>query len=295
VYAASVTPLKPDFSPDLESLPALLAFFASRGCDGALLLGTTGEGPSFSARERQALFRAALEVRQAHPSFRLLAGTGTPSMEETIEITKQAFNLGFDGAVVLPPYYFRKVSDEGLFAWFSQIMGKAVPEGAYLLGYHFPKVSGVPLSIDLLARLKDEFPGRFAGLKDSSADSDYARQLGERFGGDFAVMSGTDSLFSQALSWGASGCITAPANLFSPDLKHIWDLHQQGKTDPRIEARIATARRFVDSYPPAPPLLKAMLARGHGFPRWPVRPPLLPLPAEVEEKAADELNILYDL
>jgi 4-hydroxy-tetrahydrodipicolinate synthase len=236
-----------------------------------------------------------MEVRQTLPDFRLLAGTGTPSLEETIEITSQAFDLGFDGAVVLPPYYFRKVSEDGLFTWFSQILRKAVPEGAHLLGYHIPGVSGVPLSIDLLARLKDAFPDRFAGLKDSSADPAHARLLSERFGGDLVVLNGTDSLFSQALRWGASGCITAPANLFSPELKHIWNLHQQGTTDPQTEARINAARRLFDAYPPAAPLIKALLARRHNFPRWTVRPPLLPMPAEIEEKAVDEVNAVYDL
>jgi len=110
------------------------------------LMGTTGEGPSFSADERLALLRAGLAVRQEHPDFRLLLGTGTPSLEETVQLTRAAFDLGVDGVVVLPPYYFRKVSDDGLFAWFSQVIQRAVPTNAALLGYHIPSLSGVPLS-----------------------------------------------------------------------------------------------------------------------------------------------------
>ena len=99
VYAAAVTPLKPDLSPDLEAVAPFLSFLASRGCHGALIFGTTGEGPSFSPAEREAIWRAALQVREQAPNFRLLAGTGTPSLTETIDLTRLAFELGYDGVV----------------------------------------------------------------------------------------------------------------------------------------------------------------------------------------------------
>ncbi|HEX9331753.1 MAG TPA: dihydrodipicolinate synthase family protein, partial [Anaerolineales bacterium] len=99
VYAAAVTPLKADSSLDLESIPALLQFLASRGCHGAVLFGTTGEGPSFSPTEREMLMRSAYEARESMPDFRLIAGTGTPSLSETIDLTKLAFDLDFDGVL----------------------------------------------------------------------------------------------------------------------------------------------------------------------------------------------------
>ncbi|HEY5731031.1 MAG TPA: dihydrodipicolinate synthase family protein, partial [Anaerolineales bacterium] len=188
VYAAAVTPLKNDSTLDLESVPALLAFLASRGCHGALFFGTTGEGPSFSSSEREALLRSVRAYRQLVPGFRLLAGTGTPSLSETIDLTKLAFDLGYDGVVVLPPYYFRNATDEGLFSWFSELIRKAVPSDKYLLGYHFPKVAGIGLSIELLSRLKDAFPVQFAGIKDSSHDPSLASELGKRFGSDFVAL-----------------------------------------------------------------------------------------------------------
>ena len=122
VYAAALTPLKSDSTPDSDHLPAFLAFLADRGCHGALIFGTTGEGPSFSPKERRVVFKAALKVRETYPDFRLLAGTGTPSLGETITLTKKAFDLGYDGVVVLPPYYFRTASDEGLYNWFEQVI-----------------------------------------------------------------------------------------------------------------------------------------------------------------------------
>lgn len=293
VYAAALTPLHPDLSPEVSALTGFLKFLARRGCHGALLLGTTGEGPSFSPEQRTAIFRAALEIRQEEPGFRLLAGTGTPSLEETIGLTKAAFDLGFDGVLVLPPYYFRKASEEGLLAWFSTLMQRAVPSGGAVLGYHIPDVSGVPLTLDLLARLKDRFPDRFAGLKDSSGDRHHAQQLGERFGRDLTVLTGSDSLFSLALASGASGCITAPANLISPLLRQIWEAHQCGESDGRAQARVNEVRECMQKFTPYPPLLKALLARSFGFPHWTVCPPLLPLSAEEAARAEAEIDLSW--
>jgi 4-hydroxy-tetrahydrodipicolinate synthase len=292
VYAAALSPLKADFSPDPSAFPTLLDFLARRGCHGALLFGTTGEGPSFAPSERLLMLQAALEIRQAHPNFRLLMGTGTPSLEETVELTRAAFDLGADGVVVLPPYYFRKVSDDGLFAWFSQILQRAVPAGGALFGYHIPPITGVGFSFELLRRLKDTFPDRFAGVKDSSADAQHARDLGERFGADLLILNGTDRLFSLALQAGASGCITALGNLFSPELRQVWDAYYDGNTDESAQARLNTARAVSESYPPAPPLLKMLIARWFGFPLWPVRPPLLPLIADIASKAAADIEPL---
>src|SRR5512146_3303973 len=162
VYAAAVTPLKADSSLDLESLPGLLEFLAARGCHGIVLFGTTGEGPSFSPAEREALMRRACDVRKSMPGLRLLAGTGTPSLSESIDLTRLAFDLGFDAVLAVPPYYFRKATDHGLFLWFSELIQKAVPADGYLLGYHFPNVAGIGFSLDLLARLKEAFPTQFA-------------------------------------------------------------------------------------------------------------------------------------
>ncbi len=275
VFVAAVTPLTTDDQPDLTAIPALLRFFAQRGCHGALLLGTTGEGPSFSPEERAGIFHAARTVREAAPGFLLLAGTGTPSLTETIEISRRAFEADFDGVVVLPPYYYRKVSDEGLFAWFSRVIDGAVPADRALFGYHIPQISGVPLSLDLLARLKMAFPHRFAGIKNSSGDSDLAQKLGDRFGQDLRVFTGNDTLFEHALDHQAAGCITAPANIFSPELRRIWEARAAGKRDPVSAVRLDRARRILDKYQPAAPTLKGILADRFGFPAWPVRPPLL--------------------
>ena len=292
VYAAAVTPLKLDSTLDLEAVPVLLRFLASRGCHGALLFGTTGEGPSFSPKERETLLRSARVYRQQLPGFKLLAGTGTPSLSETIDLTKLAFDLGYNGVVVLPPYYFRKATDEGLFTWFSELIKKAVPSKGYLLGYHIPSATGVGFSLDLLARLKDTFPTQFAGIKDSSHDESFATALGQRFGKDLLVLNGTDSYFHHALKNHAQGAITAPANLISEGLREIWDLYQEGKDPSEAQARVTEQRHILEKYMPFPPILKALLHKNHDFPKWTVKPPLEEISPELEEQALKEFESL---
>ena len=290
VYAAALTPLKADSSLDLEPVPAFLAFLADRGCHGALIFGTTGEGPSFSPMEREMVWQTALRVRETHPDFRLLAGTGTPSLQETIDLTQTAFDLGYDGVVAVPPYYFRNATDEGLFRWFEQVIQKAVPSDGYLLGYHFPGVAGIGFSMDLLKRLKDAYPTQFAGIKDSSHDPALTSALGATFGADLAVFTGTDSYLSMALQNNAAGCITAPAILISPGLRAIYDAYSRNEDLSETQACITEQRHVLEKFMPFPPLLKALLSKKHDFPRWPVRPPLVETPDDLVEQAARELE-----
>jgi len=293
VYAAAVTPLRAsDSTLDLESVPILMKFLATRGCHGAVLFGTTGEGPSFSPSERESLMRSARAYKDQLPGFRLIAGTGTPSLSESIDLTKLAFDLGYDTALVLPPYYFRKATDDGLFVWFNELIKKAVPSDKYILGYHFPNVAGIGFSIELLARLKDAFPIQFAGIKDSSHDADLARNLGKKFGSDLVVLTGTDTYLKMAMENKAAGCITAPANLISPDLRAIWDLMNAGKDVSDAQERVNKQRHILEKYPSFPPTLKALLHRLHGFPRWSVKPPLESISAELEDKAVQEFESL---
>lgn len=277
VYAAALTPLTPDDQPDSAQLSALLEFLAAQGCHGTLLLGTTGEGPSFSPAERVDLFEAASRFRQTRPDFKLLAGTGTPSLTETIELTRRAFDLGFDGVVVLPPYYFRTASDEGLFRWLDAVLQQAVPTGKYLLGYHIPQLTGLPFSLDLLARLAQAHPGRFAGLKDSSGDLAYCQAVSQRFGDQLLLLNGNDRLFTLALENGAQGCITAMANLHAPLMRRVWQAYLEEQPDGGAQAQLNHYRTVLERFQPFAPALKTLLAASQQFPLWPVRPPLLPL------------------
>jgi 4-hydroxy-tetrahydrodipicolinate synthase len=234
--------------------------------------------------------RSVRVFRQQLPGFRLLAGTGTPSLSESIDLTKLAFDLGYDGVLVLPPYYFRKATDEGLFTWFSELIRQAVPSKGYLLGYHFPNAAGIGFSLDLLARLKDAFPTQFAGIKDSSHDESFASALGERFGKDLLVFNGTDSLLHHALKNHAQGAITAPANLISESLREVWDLYQAGKDPTEAQERVTHYRHILEKYTPFPPALKALMHRLYEMPHWVVKPPLEDISEEVLEQAIKELE-----
>ncbi|MCB2178862.1 dihydrodipicolinate synthase family protein [bacterium] len=291
VYVAAVTPLKPDLTPDLAAILPLMEFYAGRGCHGALLLGTTGEGPSFSQAERIRIFEAAAPIRKTHPEFHLLAGTGMPSLDATIQLNQAAFNLGFQGVVVLPPYYFRSATEEGLFRWFEAVLSQSIPAEGVLLGYHIPQTSGVALSDALLTRLAEAFPAQFGGIKDSSGDLDHAIQTAARLPRQ-AILVGNDRLMSKGLAGGASGAITAMANIASPLLRKIYDAYHQGQPTEEDQAAITAARGVLERFVPFPAAVKGLLAAMFGLPLWPVRPPLVEFSQAELEQAADELKTI---
>jgi 4-hydroxy-tetrahydrodipicolinate synthase len=274
IFAAAITPLNSDYSPDLDSIPEYLDFLAKRGCQGALLLGTTGEGPSFSPDQRAAVFKSALQIRKVWPEFKLLAGTGTPSLDETIKLNRSAFDIGMDGVVVLPPYYFRDAPETGLLEWFLTVIKHSIPEGGKFFVYNIPGLSGVSISTGLLTQLLDRAPTKFSGLKDSSGDPEFADQLGNDFGSDLMVFTGSDRLLSKALRNNAVGCITAMANLISPQLNDLWQAYLSKEPMDTIQSRIDRIRSIAEKFQPFPPLIKFLLNQTFDFPYWPVCPPL---------------------
>ncbi|UCD97508.1 MAG: dihydrodipicolinate synthase family protein [Chloroflexota bacterium] len=291
ILAAAITPLKPDFTPDYEAIPGYLDFLACRGCHGALVLGTTGEGPSFSPEQRVEIINNSLRIREEWPDFFLLAGTGTPSLDETARLTRAAFDLGLDGVIIVPPYYYRKAGDEGLFSWYKEIMDRSVPTGGVVLGYHIPAVSGISFSMDLIARLLDSEPTKFIGLKDSSGDSDFAYQLGKRFGNALSVFTGNDRHLSLALQNSASGSITAMANVISPYLRDLWIAFQENKNLAEMQKVIDSVREVCENYQPFPPLIKYLLSKYFEFPHWPVCPPLISFTVDGNDLVFDKLNL----
>lgn len=290
VFAAALTPMKDDGSLDLDAVVPYLDFLARRGCHGALLFGTTGEGPSFSLRERVELGRVARGVWEDHPDFLLMMGTGTPSLDETVELTRAAFALDMQGVVVLPPYFQRKAGDDGLFAWFGQVIRRAVPAGGFFLGYNIPQMTGMHFSLDLLDRLKNAYPRQFLGMKNSWTEASYAEAVGQRFGPDLLVLTGYDNLFQLSLRNHAVGCITASASLISPLLRRLWDTARAGGDPSELQAEVDRIRAGLDAYPPAPPLIKGLLACWHGFAWWNVCPPMVPASEQAVRQAAAALN-----
>jgi 4-hydroxy-tetrahydrodipicolinate synthase len=153
-------------------------------------------------------------------------------------------------------------------------------------------MAGIGFSVDLLARLKDAFPIQFAGIKDSSHDADLARTLGEKFGYDLVVLTGTDSYLQLAMQNKAAGCITAAANIISPDLRNVWDGMNESKDITNVQERVNAQRHILEKYPPFPPTLKALMHRLCGLPRWAVKPPLVSISLEMENQITREFESL---
>lgn len=290
IYAAAITPLNPDGSIALDEIPEYLHWLSNRGCHGALILGTTGEGPSFSTKERLSICKASYRIKDVKPEFRLLVGTGTPSLDETLFLTRTAFEIGFEGAVVLPPYYYHQATEEGIFQWFQSIIDHGVPENRFLLGYHFPAQSGVPIPINVISKLKEKYPGKFAGFKDSTSKAELTALLGTDLDQNVLALVGNEIFLSQTLSDGGSGCITAMANLFSPNLRNIWDNFQSGDDTNLDQDIINKNRNILDGYRPFPPTIKFLLSEIYGFPEWAVKSPLIPLDKEKRDKLLDILS-----
>src|SRR5258706_8645897 len=293
IYAAAATPLESSGQPDLSALPALLEHLASRGCHGALLLGTTGEGPSFSVAERKAVIREGIAYRDAaRRPFKILAGTGCASLSDTIELTRAAFDLGVDGVVTLPAFFYKGVDPAGLAAYFEQVVRAAVPADGRLLVYHIPQVSGVAIPGQTVAALRERLPAQLYGMKDSQDDRTHLLDTIEQFPG-FQVFAGSDSLLAESLAAGGAGGITALANITSPLNRAIWDAHEAGGAAPEAQAALVQARTAILGLN-GPAAAKAALADLFGLPYWPVRPPLQPLSPEQRRTFSEALAALLD-
>lgn len=283
----------PDGALDLRAIGPLMRFFAEQGAHGTLLSGTTGEGTSLSDEERLALFGEALKVRERHPDWRILAATGTPSLTQSIALSREAFALGCDAVLVLPPYHLRNVSEEGLFRWYAELIEAAVPESGPLLAYHIPQITGIDLSLKLLQRLSQAFPRRFAGIKDSSSDLQHAKEAIEALPGK-AILVGNDHLIGPSLAAGSAGAITALGNLCVAASRRIWDQFEAGEDFEAEQIALSRNRNVLDANPSAPAFLKALMPRLEKFPQWTVRPPLLPFDDEKTEQALQDFNESLD-
>src|SRR5579885_2397247 len=173
VIAAVATPVAEDGSPDFARAVKLARFLLDNGCDGLNVLGTTGEATSFSREERMAVMNAY--KADGLPLDRLMVGTGAASIADAIALTRHAAELGFAGALLLPPFYYKGVPDEGLVAYVAAIVKATETRPIPLYLYHFPAMSGLAWHVGLIRRLLELFPSRIAGLKDSSGDMSFAR------------------------------------------------------------------------------------------------------------------------
>ena len=209
VIAAIVTPVTEAGEPDFPTFKQIAQHLLSNGCDGLNVLGTTGEATSFSLAQRAGLMRHIAESDL--PQQRMMVGTGAASVSDAAELTALAAELGFAGALVLPPFYYKGVSDAGIVAYFKRIVEATQNNQIPLYLYHFPAQSGLPYTIELINALCDAFGSRIAGLKDSSGDMPYARAVAA-LPAKLDVFPSNEGSLIEARTGTFAGCISATVN-----------------------------------------------------------------------------------
>lgn len=271
VIAAIATPIDENGAPDLKRAVSLARYLLDNGCDGLNVLGTTGEATSFSVDERKGVMSAY--KANGLPMHRLMVGTGAASVTDAVALTRHAADLGFGGALVLPPFYYKGVPDDGLVAYVETLVKATEQKPIPIYLYHFPAMSGLPWHVALIRRLLDSYSSRIVGLKDSSGDMAYARSAAA-ISKDFAVFPSTEACLLDARRGDFAGCISATANLNADLCARAWS---EGDTA-ALEAAV-TIRKLFDGKPLVPGV-KALLAHIHGDAGLArVRPPLAPFSA----------------
>lgn len=273
IYSPVLTPFTADLAPDTERFVGHCKWLLAEGCNGLVLFGTTSEATSLSVQERLTLTDAVVEAGIA--PHRLIIGTGLSAIPESVRLTAHAAALGCAGVLMLPPFYYKGQSDEGLARAFAEVIDRVSDPRLRVYLYHFPKVSGVAVTHGIIERLLKDYEDIVVGIKDSSGDWDNTRGLLEAFPG-FGVFPGNEVYMLDALKAGAHGCITATANIAAGSLRHLYDGWQGPQAEALQEA--VTATRLAANTAPMIPGLKAVLARRDGDDGWlTMRPPLMPL------------------
>lgn len=275
VWAAALTPVDAQLGIDEARYLAFAEHLLDEGCHGLAVFGTTGEANSFSADERM----HALEYLLEHgvPAERLMVGTGTCALTDTVRLTRHAVTLGCAGVLVLPPFYYKDPGEEGLFASYREIIERVAEDRLRVYLYHFPRMSAVPITFGLIEMLLGAYPQTVAGVKDSSGDWANTSTLLSRFP-QLAVLPGNEKMMLPALRAGATGCITAGANVNAAGLRAAYDAW--AGDDQRADALHgrATALRTALDASPMIPGLKYLTAHGRADAAWrAVRPPLVAL------------------
>ncbi|MFN3659468.1 MAG: dihydrodipicolinate synthase family protein [Pseudolabrys sp.] len=271
VIAAIATPIEENGAPDLARAMKLARFLLDNGCDGLNVLGTTGEATSFSLAERKSVMDAY--KTQGLPLDRLMVGTGAAAVADAVALTRHAAELGFAGALVLPPFYYKGVPDDGLVAYIDTLVKATADKPIPIYLYHYPAMSGLPWHVALIKRLREAYPSRIVGLKDSSGDMAYARSAAA-LDKSFAVFPSTEACLLEAKRGDFAGCISATANLNADLCQRAWSAGDAAALDAAV-----TIRKLFDGKPLVSGV-KALLAHIHGDPAIArMKPPLAALPA----------------
>jgi len=271
VLAPVVTPFDDRLNPDVERFIAHCKWLLSQNC-GLAVFGTNSEGNSLSVEEKIELLDAAVEAG-VDPA-RMMPGTGCCALTDTVRLTERVVRAGCAGALMLPPFYYKNVSDDGLYRSYAEVIERVGDARLRIYIYHIPQVSGVGVPIGVIESLFGNYPGSIAGIKDSSGDWTHTMALLEMFSGEnFDVFVGSESFLLANMQNGGVGCISATANVNPAAIDELYRRWNEPEADERQEA-LNAVRSMVGLHGMIPSL-KAVVAHFTGHPAWSnVRPPL---------------------
>jgi 4-hydroxy-tetrahydrodipicolinate synthase len=276
VLSPVVTPFRSDLSPDAERFVRHCRWLLSQNV-GLAAFGTNSEANSLSADERIELLDHL--VAAGLDTSRMMPGTGCCALPETVRLTAHAMKVGCAGVLMLPPFYYKGVSDDGLFRSFAEVIERVGDRRLRVYLYHIPPVAQVPITLGLIERLLKAYPDNVAGIKDSSGDWANTKAVLEAFAASgFDVFPGSETFLLASMRAGAVGCISATANINPGPIARLHATWQAADAD-RQQQRLDEIRAIMQSYVMIP-ALKAVIAHWGGDPAWTtVRPPLVPLTA----------------
>lgn len=288
VLAPVVTPFRRDLSPDPVRFARHCKWLLAHGCAGLAVFGTNSEANSLSADERMALLEAL--VQEGVPAETLMPGTGCCALSDSVRLTAHAVKLGCAGVLMLPPFYYKGVSDEGLYRNFAEVIERVGDARLQLYLYHIPPVSQVPITLALIERLLKRYPANVAGAKDSSGDWSNTKAMLDAFAqSGFDVFPGSEVFLLEGMRHGGKGCITATGNVNPAAINGVFENWRAPNAD-ELQRGITATRNLVQKYPMIP-ALKAIVAHWGRDPEWAtVRPPLVELTPEQNKSLVAELE-----
>ena len=285
VLAPVVTPFDQDLNPDLDRLVQHCRWLLSHDC-GLAVFGTNSEGNSLSTDEKLALLDGLIEA--GIDPARMMPGTGCCALSDTVRLTRHAVKLGCGGVLMLPPFYYKDVSDEGLYRAVVEVIEQVGDNALRIYLYHIPPVAQVGFSLDLIERLIAYYPATIVGIKDSSGNWGHTKSLLSRFP-DWGVFVGSEFVLLDAMRHGAVGCISATCNINAPAIASL--ARNWCDADAEERQRACTALRLLVANYPMIPALKGAISHFRQDNAWlRMRPPLLQLSATELARLGQDLE-----
>jgi 4-hydroxy-tetrahydrodipicolinate synthase len=288
VLSPVVTPFRRDLSPDPERYVRHCKWLLAHGCSGLAVFGTNSEANSLSVDERMLLLEAL--VQGGVPASQLMPGTGMCALTDSVRLTAHAVKLGCAGVLMLPPFYYKGVPDEGLYRNFAEVIERVGDARLQLYLYHIPPVAQVPITLALVGRLVKAYPGTVAGIKDSSGDWNNTKALLDAFAqSNFDVFAGSEVFLLPTLRGGGKGCITATGNVNPGPINRVYENWRTPEAD-ALQAGITATRAIVQKVSMIS-ALKAIIGHWGRDPDWAtVRPPLVELTPEQQRALVADLT-----